>query len=59
VLQRRPGGQPSPDGLCLPPPPPLRAHHVVLPATLDLRQQPRCVVTPSGELYMQAAIAED
>ncbi|KAL4855257.1 Protein DETOXIFICATION 1 [Chlorella vulgaris] len=56
VTQRRPGGQPSPDGICLPPPAPLRCHHVVLPQALDLQQPPHCIVSPQGVLYIQAYI---
>ncbi|KAI3429549.1 hypothetical protein D9Q98_005637 [Chlorella vulgaris] len=56
VTQRRPSGQPSPDGICLPPPAPLRCHHVVLPEALDLQQPPHCIVSPRGVLYIQAYI---
>lgn len=60
VTQRRPGAATaSPDGICLPPPPPLRAHHVVLPEALDLGEPAQCIVTPQGQLYIEAAIAEE
>ena len=58
VRQARRGAPGSPDGYC-PPPTPLRVHHIVLPEPLDLRQPALCVVTPRGECYIQAAIAED
>ena len=44
------------DGICLPPPPTLRAHHVVLPSPLDLREPVSCVLVPgkAPQLYVEA-----
>ena len=63
VTQRRaplPGAAPaSPDGICLPPPEPLQQHHLVLPEDLDLTEPVECIVTPRGEVYIEACISAE
>ncbi|PSC74883.1 (1-3)-beta-glucanase [Micractinium conductrix] len=49
----------SPDGICAGTPPPLRRHHVCLPAAIDLEEPVECVVTPRGECYIEAALLQE